>query len=250
MPHQIPNRLIPNRLIPNTPPKYNYPTMTPKISQIIRSNRKTFGLEVKPNGQLIARAPKSASDRLIHDMVAKKAGWIKKTQARLSEQYPDLAPKKFRTGEQFWYLGETYPLLLTERQRPPLDLDGAFLLSREAQHRAKKVFIEWYREETRKITNDLIQKYVGQYRFRVSGVRVTSARTRWGSCSGKNNLNFTYRLSMAPLHIIDYVVVHELVHLRIKNHSKKFWQAVGEIKPDYRKNRQWLKDHGPLLTLD
>ena len=229
---------------------YNYPIMMPKISQIIRSNRKSFGLEIKPDGQLIVRAPKSASERVIHDMVDKKAGWIQKTQARLAEQYPNLAPKSFMPGEQFWYLGETYALQFTDGQRPPIDLDGAFLLSREAHHRAKDVFVEWYREETRRITSDLIQKYVGQYGFRVNSVRITSARTRWGSCSVKNNLNFTYRLSMAPLDVVDYVVVHELVHLKIKNHSKKFWQAVGEIKPNYRKNRQWLKDHGPLLTLD
>lgn len=229
---------------------YNYAIMAPKISQIIRSNRKSFALEIKPDGQLIVRAPKSASDASINALVAKKADWIKKTQVRLAEQYSNLEPKKFLPGEQFWYLGEKYPLVLTNRQRPPLDLDGTFLLSREAQPRAKEVFIEWYREETRRITKDLIQKFIRQYGFKVNRVRITSARTRWGSCSGKNNLNFTYRLSMVPLEVIEYVVVHELVHSQIKNHSKKFWQAVGNIKPDYRKNRQWLKDYGPLLTLE
>jgi len=221
-----------------------------KIDQIIRSNRKSFGLEIKPDGRLIVRAPKSASDALVKQMVEKKAAWIVKTKIRLSKQYPTLKAKTFTTGEEFWYLGEKYPLQFTTRQRPLLDLDGAFYLSKGAQNRAKEVFIEWYREETRKITADLIQKYVQQYHFNLNQVRITSARTRWGSCSGKNNLNFTFRLSMAPLDVIDYVVLHELAHLKVRNHSKAFWHLVGEIKPGYVKNRRWLKEHGALLTLD
>lgn len=222
----------------------------PKITQVIRSNRKTFGLEVKPNGQLIVRAPKSATKAQIIDVVSKKATWIEKTQSRLAEQYTNLGPKTFSQGETFWYLGEQYPLRLTKRQRPALELDGAFYLSKSAQHRAKEVFIEWYREETRTITHDLIKNYGRKYHFKVHQVRITSARTRWGSCSGKNNLNFTYRLSMAPMQVIDYVVVHELVHLKHRDHSKGFWDAVAEIKPGYRQERDWLKKHGIYLTLD
>ena len=221
-----------------------------KIDQIIRTNRKSFSLEIKPDGRLIVRAPKSASDALVKSMVAKKADWIAKTQTRLAKQYPNLKEKTYHPGEQFWYLGEKYPLRLTERKRPLLDLNGEFLLYKGAQKRAKDIFIEWYREETRNITADLIQKYVRQYQFKFNQVHITSARTRWGSCSGKNNLNFTYRLSMAPLDVIDYVVVHELAHLKVRNHSKAFWTVVAEIKPDYHRNRKWLKQNGALLTLD
>ncbi len=221
-----------------------------KIDQIIRTNRKSISLEIKPDGRLIVRAPITASDALIKSMVEKKADWIAKTKNRLARQYPTIKEKSFKPGEYFWYLGEKYPLDLKERQRPLLELDGAFYLYKGAQNRAREIFVAWYREETRQITADLIHKYVKKYRFNVNQVRITSARTRWGSCSGKNNLNFTYRLSMAPLDVIDYVVVHELVHLKVHNHSKTFWNAVAEIKADYKKNRTWLKEHGTLLTLD
>lgn len=222
----------------------------PQISQVIRSNRKTFSLEVKPDGRLIVRAPKSATKAQIQHIVIRKTAWIQTTRLRLTRQHPGLKPKTFSPGETFWYLGEQYPLRLTDRQRPPLELDGAFYLSRAAHPRAKSVFIEWYREETRAITHDLIEKYQKQYGFKVNQVRITSARTRWGSCSGNHNLNFTYRLSMAPLRVIDYVVVHELVHLKHHNHSQAFWDAVAEIKPDFRKERDWLKQNGAQLTLD
>ena len=227
--------------------------MTPKAPatyQIIRSNRKSFSLEITPDGQLTVRAPKSASDAQIKAVVAQKAAWIEKSRARLAEKFPKQRTKAFTTGESFWYLGQQYPLRLTDRQRPSLDLDGNFFLSRHAQGQAKAVFITWYREETRQITYQLIESYAKQYELKVNAVRITSARTRWGSCSGKGNLNFTYRLCMAPLPVIEYVVVHELAHLQVRNHSQSFWAEVAKMYPDYQKARAWLKQHGHFLTLD
>lgn len=222
----------------------------PPISQIIRSNRKSFGLEIKPDGRLIVRAPKAASQAQIDAVVAQKAAWVTKTWARLAAQTAQHPPKSFAPSDKFWYLGEQYPLRLTSRQRPLLELDGTFNLSRSAHSQARQVFITWYREETRQITLSLIETYKKQYGFKVNKVRVTSARTRWGSCSGKGNLNFTYRLCMAPLSVVEYVVVHELVHLKIPNHSRAFWAEVSRINPTYQKSRTWLKKYGYLLTLD
>jgi hypothetical protein len=227
-----------------------YSSPLPQIDQIIRSKRRTFSLEIQPDGRLLVRAPKNATDTQIRAIVKTKADWIAKGRARVKRRFGPLQPKTFTPGERFWYLGEQYPLKLTERRRPPLDLDGAFLLSHAAQGRAKEVFIEWYREETRRITQDFINSYCAEHGFKVNNVRITSARTRWGSCSGKRNLNFTYRLSMAPLEVVEYVVVHELAHLRVHNHGRDFWQLVAALKPDYAQNRAWLKQHGPLLTLE
>ena len=218
--------------------------------RIIRSQRKSFGLEITPNGQLIVRAPKSASDAQIQALIAQKAAWIAKARARLAAQYPDSQPKTFSPSETFWYLGEQYPLQLVDRRRPLLDLDGSFQLARHAQGQAKQVFIAWYREETRHITCELIKDYAKRFSFKTNGVRITSARTRWGSCSGKGNLNFTYRLCMAPLEVIEYVVVHELAHLKVPNHSRVFWVEVAKMYPDYQKQRAWLKQHGYRLSLE
>jgi hypothetical protein len=222
----------------------------PEIDQIIRSNRRSISLEVHPDGRLVVRAPHAATLSQIQTLLRRKADWVAKSKAKVASRYAGLKPKTFTPGERFWYLGEQYPLQLTDRQRPPLDLDGAFLLSRAAQDRAKDVFINWYREETRQITARLIDRYVQQYHFKVAKVRITSARTRWGSCSGKNNLNFTYRLCMAPLDVVDYVVAHELAHLKVRNHSKDFWQVVAQLKPNYQANRDWLRKNGIYLTLE
>jgi len=217
---------------------------------IIRSNRRSFSLEVMVGGQVIVRAPKNAKDKVIKSILNKKSDWIAQTRAKLKNKFPNYQPKTFTPGEKFWYLGQLYPLVLTKRQRPLLTLDNAFHLAQNAQDRAQEVFIEWYREETRQITANFIQQYAHAHSRKPNRVRITSAKTRWGSCSGKGNLNFTYRLSMAPLQVMSYVVVHELVHLDIHNHSQAFWIAVGKILPDYQKSRDWLNRYGVLLSLD
>ena len=79
-------------------------------------------------------------------------------------------------------------------------------------------------------------------------MKITSAKTRWGSCTSKRNLNFTYRLILAPQKVIDYVIVHELCHLRQMNHSKKFWDEVATIMPDYKVQEHWLKEHGASIS--
>jgi predicted metal-dependent hydrolase len=78
-------------------------------------------------------------------------------------------------------------------------------------------------------------------------VRISSARTRWGSCSSRGSLSFTWRLVMAPVEVVDYVIVHELAHLRVHNHSPEFWKEVARLMPDYAQRKQWLKDNGRLL---
>ncbi len=147
-----------------------------KIDQIIRSNRRSISLEIHPDGKLVVRAPKIATNAQIQALVNRKADWIAKNQAKAASRYGDLKPKTFSAGETFWYLGEQYPLQFTNRQRPPLELDGAFMLARTAQERAKEVFIAWYREETRQITSHFITSYSQQYGFMVKGVRITSAK--------------------------------------------------------------------------
>jgi predicted metal-dependent hydrolase len=84
--------------------------------------------------------------------------------------------------------------------------------------------------------------------FKYQRIRISSARTRWGSCSSQGSLSFTYRLVMAPLEVVDYVAAHELVHTQIRNHSKTFWRRVGQVMPDYKARQVWLRKNGQALT--
>ncbi len=95
-----------------------------------------------------------------------------------------------------------------------------------------------------------MSRLAAQHGFEYQRIRITSARTRWGSCSSRGTLSFTWRLVMASEDVIDYVIVHELVHLRIHNHSREFWTQVGLLMPDYKEKRLWLKKNASVLTLD
>lgn len=221
----------------------------PMIDQIIRSRRKTIALIIQPDGRLVVRAPLRASNQAIYQFVAQKAGWIKTKQAQIKSLPPPPAPKKYADGEEFWYLGQRYPLEIVKATRPPLWLDGKFYLARAALSKAPQVFERWYKQQAALVLAERTQWYALQHGFRYAKIRVTSARTRWGSCSPLGTLSFTWRLVMAPLPVIDYVVVHELVHLQVKNHSKEFWGRVGSLMPDYPQMRKWLKTHHSSLIL-
>jgi len=128
-------------------------------------------------------------------------------------------------------------------------MDGFFKLTEAAQPNAESVFTAWYRKQARNVLTERVEFFARKHGFKIGKIRVSSARTRWGSCSSKDTLSFTWRLVMAPLEVIDYVVVHELCHLKEMNHSKAFWTRVERILPDYKVHRKWLKENGVKLSL-
>jgi predicted metal-dependent hydrolase len=153
-------------------------------------------------------------------------------------------------GEEFDYLGNAYPLEIVTDQRKSLMLaDGKFKLAASAQAKAAIVFERWYKEQARQVLNERVDFHACQHGFRYSSVGITSARTRWGSCSAAGALNFSWRLIQAPMEAVDYVVIHELVHTLIHNHSRRFWTKLEQIMPDYRERRKWLRSNGQRLLV-
>jgi hypothetical protein len=220
------------------------------IDRLVRSRRKTIALIVRPDGSLEVRAPHGMAESCIRDFVESHADWVRKQKARASE-FTQPLPKQFAEGEKFPYLGREYPLKIVPRQRQALIFDGReFRLAKPALPKARDAFIRWYKAQA---TLHLFQRILAlatAHGYKYDRIRITSARTRWGSCSTRGTLSFTYRLVMAPSSVVDYVIVHELVHLKIKNHSKEFWAQVGKLMPDYKKHMAWLKKNGKFLTLE
>ena len=219
------------------------------IDQIIRTRRKTIALIIQPDGRLVVRAPLRISDKAIRQLVEEKAGWIKAKREQIKSLPPQPAPKKYTNGEEFWYLGQRYPLEIVKASRPILTLNGRFCLAQAFLPNAPAVFESWYKRQAALVLAERTQWYAALHGFKFTKLRITSARTRWGSCSSRGTLSFTWRLVMAPMPVIDYVVLHELVHLQIKNHSKDFWGKVGMLMPDYQQKRKWLKTNHLSLTL-
>lgn len=219
------------------------------IQKIIRTKRKTLAIEINPEGQLIVRAPYRISLTHIHDFVSEKNDWIIKKKAMIANRKPAPAGKQFIDGELFPYLGENYLLKIVNDGNSPLYFQTQFELDRSFIANAKFVFIDWYRQQALQVLSARVHHFAMRHHYRYSNIRISNAYTRWGSCSADGRLNFAWRLIMAPLNVIDYVVTHELAHLSQMNHSRQFWGIVEAMQPNYKKNKKWLKENGHLLHI-
>jgi predicted metal-dependent hydrolase len=222
--------------------------MPVEVHQIIRSSRKTLAILVKHDGSVIVRAPMKTPERTIWEFVEKHRSWIEKKKAELLSADIELS-KQYQPGEMFMFLGESYPLEIVKHQRQPLALEGTFKLVESVHTRAQTIFENWYRQQARRIIQERVDLYAKQYGFQYQRIKIMSARTRWGSCSRSGSLNFSWRLIMAPIEQVDYVVVHELTHTVHHNHSKRFWKKVESVLPDFRERQKWLKKHGQRLMV-
>ena len=218
-----------------------------EINKLVRSKRKTLALIVEADGRLTVRAPIQMKDADIWKFVKEKEQWIERKQSQTRKEVPHL--REFVDGGVFPYLGQEIPLRIVSDQKTALVLDKWFKLKETALENAESVFESWYKTQARKVLTQRVSYFASKHNFKVNKIRISSARTRWGSCSTRGTLSFTWRLILAPLDVLDYVVVHELCHLHELNHSKRYWALVEDILPDYKIRRIWLKENGGRLKL-
>lgn len=221
-----------------------------KIDKIIKSRRRTFSIEIKKDGSVILRAPKRATGEDMKKVIDNKRDWICKTQKKILDKYSKVTPKEFKNGEEFLFLGEKINLLIDEKISTTMFIpDDGFFMPAFCEEKAKNVFLEWYKNKAFEVINERVKYYSGIFGFKYAKIRISNAEKIWGSCSAKGNISFSWRLIMAPLPVIDYVVAHELAHLEQRNHSRRFWGKVAEIIPDFKKRRKWLKENEHLFIL-
>jgi predicted metal-dependent hydrolase len=209
--------------------------------KIIHTRRKTIALVIENDGSLVVRAPYRVGQKEIERIVLEKTDWIRERQAYARKHFG--APHQFENGELFYYLGNAYPLRVVDIHTSPLFSKNSFQMGEKDQAHAPRIFTDWYRRQARQIINERASSLASQHHLMFKGLRITSARSRWGSCSSRGVLNFPWRLVMVPLEIIDYVIVHELAHLKIQNHSKQFWSYLEQLHPNYRTQRKWLREN-------
>ena len=154
----------------------------------------------------------------------------------------------YEDGAVFPYLGREYVLKLRQYpsyKRPGILPEENCLLVLTAMTDAdtlKKALKSWYVQQAKQIIPKRVAYYAEQMGEAYGDIRIKDVKSRWGSCSSKRNLNFNWRLVLAPMEMLDYVVVHELCHLKEMNHSPAFWRLVEAVLPDYKKRRAWLKE--------
>ena len=221
-----------------------------KIDKLIRSKRRTVGLEVTPEALLIVRAPRNLSRGEIIEIVDKESKWILKKQQFFRENHNKIREKDFIEGEEFLYLGRAYKLRLVHNTAHALIInDDFFYLCEDCFDNARDIIESWYQKRACEFVSERAAYYSHISRIKFKKINITGAKKRWGSCGLNGNLNIAWRLVMAPMRVIDYVIVHELCHIETRNHSKEFWRRVGSVIPDYKRDEKWLRDNGHFLVV-
>lgn len=225
--------------------------------RLIRSRRKTISISFDEKVNLIVKAPSWLNIERIDAFVEAKAEWIEATRVRLlrTRQKSLRERPMLETGDVLPYLGYNRVLTVVReaRSRARITVAGERIIMRvpyEADYGQKRMQLEkWYRKQAGEIFDKKGKIYAPIVGVEYHKMHIKDQKSRWGSCSKKGNLNFNWRLIMAPEAVLDYVVIHELCHLIHMNHSPEFWKLVEKICPDYKEQKHWLKMNGETLHL-
>jgi predicted metal-dependent hydrolase len=149
----------------------------------------------------------------------------------------------------YFYLGHAYPLTVCRRQRLPLtwSQECGFGTTLNNRRVLRRLLEEWYRHRAHEVIPDRVEHFAGRMRLFPKKIRISGARTRWGSCSGQDTLSFSWRAMILPVPVLDYIVIHELAHLKERNHGPTFWRLVTSFVPDQKTHRAWLRRHTRTL---
>lgn len=205
------------------------------------ARRKTLGLTVDRGGELVVHAPEETSREQLTSWVNKKLLWVHRKLALKEEAAPRVRAPEYVSGETFCYLGRRHRLKLVAHQAQPLSLmGGMFHLRKDVIGGAADLFQQWYVRNGggwigRRI--DQLTRKVGE---RPTRIAVRDLGYRWGSCGRDGSVYFNWRLLQLPVRLADYVIVHELVHLREGHHGPDFWAGLSRIMPDWEQRKEAL----------
>jgi len=236
-----------------------YYGQTPITFVVRRSaRRRSVGITIEPQGVRV-NAPKRMPLERVVDLVSTKARWIVTKQAEMLRIVQP--PKRFEQGEEHWYLGQKLKLQMGEtriqpelfsynfcKKVPAVELGGDVLrVEMGSSEQVRSALESWYRSEAQRIIPQRVQDYANQLGWPMPTVLVRNQKKRWGSCNSKGELRFNWRLVMIPMELLDYVVVHEMAHLKVLDHSRRYWRLVEQIMSDYKVRHQALEQVSGVL---
>jgi len=210
--------------------------------KLIRSNRKTMAIHITKDAQVEVRAPFKAKKKEIEQFLISKKDWVEKHLTRITETHENRLSFELNYGDYLRLMGRKIPIIAKEGNKVGFDGNCFYLPPGFPSDEIKRAVIGLYKQMAKQVLTDRTFAYAKEMGSLPSAVKVNNAKTRWGSCSNKGSINYSWRLIMAEEDIIDYVIVHELAHLRELNHSSRFWVTVETMLPDYRKRQKKLKE--------
>jgi predicted metal-dependent hydrolase len=216
--------------------------------QVHRGDRKTLRIVVYPELTVSVFAPKRAGTDEIRAVVEKKGPWIVRKLDELKKLHPLPAPRQYTSGETFDYLGDQYRLKVVKGLRSSAALDGDVLhvQVKDTNNTAsvKRAVDRWYRNRACEILGPLFEeayRAFSQHGASKTSWSIRTMRRRWGSCTGAGKITFNVHLVRAPVECIEYVIMHELCHLKHHNHSKAFYELLTRCMPDWKQRKEVLE---------
>jgi len=224
------------------------------ISYIIKrsARAKHVRLEVRQETGLTVVIPRSYKLKQLPTLLESKGNWILDKLTKYGQAQSLSDKKETKSGDTIPYLGQNLEVIQRQNRRNAnsiqLERNGLVVAIGSASSRLNLVLEQWYRMQAAKLINERAEKLSACLGLPYNRIIIRGQKTRWGSCSHKGNLSFNWKLIMAPEPVIDYVIIHELAHLKEMNHTKRFWELVGEHCPRWREHKKWLKDHQTELA--
>lgn len=213
--------------------------------------RRHIGITVKPDQRVVVAAPVEIGADLIRERVQRRAFWILRQLDHFERFRPRPTPRQYINGETFRYLGRQYRLKIVKGENPSVKLKGRYLIATTTDTKDRLVvqcLVEaWYSDHARALLHKRLDHCVANIvRFELSRPPLTVRRmsTRWGSCSKAGRILLNPELVKSPIECIDYVIVHELCHLKVMNHSAKYYRLLGSCMPDWRRRKERLETYG------
>jgi predicted metal-dependent hydrolase len=219
------------------------------------ADRKTTDIVIERDGVVRVRPPTRMTPEQVDETVFAKRLWIYRNLAEWRDLNAAHVAREWVNGETFLYLGNSYRLSLVDEQDEPLKLkDGRFCLLRSIVRNANfkaasAAFENFYVNKGAARIQQRVHYFAERVGVKVGQIQIKELGFRWASCSSKGDLQFHWKCMMAPLTVIDYIVVHELCHLHYRDHSVAFWNEVDKVMPLYRERKEWLKVRGAALDL-
>lgn len=205
--------------------------------QVQYAKRKKTTLEITPEGLITVKAPKHTEEQEILKFVQSHAKTLLAHQAQLVNRKYISNKKSYNEDENFLYLGKV------------VTLNDILEVIPETEEEIQAELKKFYTNKTKKIVKERVQHYEKIIGVNAKGITVVDSTKTWGTCNSLKQLTFNYRLSMAPMSSIDYVVIHELCHILHLNHDRSFWRKVGMYDPDFKKHQEYLDRFGFFMTI-
>jgi len=215
--------------------------------KLVRKKRKTLGIYIDVYGNIEIRVPVKTKQDQIDQLIESKWAWILRHLKEQKEKTKGFKEKTYDATEEMLFLGKHYPMEIIvedslETASVQLRSEGFIVrLPEQDEEVIKKLFTRFYKQQCKKLVEQRIHFWQPQFKIKPRKVSIRANKKHWGSCNSNRELTFNWRLAMAPLEVIDYVVVHEMSHMVHMNHDRSFWRLVGSFMPDYGDKIAWLE---------